>query len=135
MCDKLCDNWIRHIDCKTIKFIYYLQTDFNKTLLHSFCNIFYFCVTEIFYVQAGVYGSGTSQNSIPETAPMATTTKEPELATLPASTLALINKIDNYFDTSTPRNVTALVGKSAYLSCRVRPNGNRTVNVRDNKVT
>lgn len=31
------------------------------------------------------------------------------------------------FDASTPRNVTALVGKSAYLSCRVRSLGNRTV--------
>ncbi|XP_013149352.1 PREDICTED: peroxidasin homolog [Papilio polytes] len=31
------------------------------------------------------------------------------------------------FDVATPRNVTALVGKSAYLSCRVRNLGNRTV--------
>uniref|UniRef100_A0A2H1VHJ8 SFRICE_037939 n=1 Tax=Spodoptera frugiperda TaxID=7108 RepID=A0A2H1VHJ8_SPOFR len=30
------------------------------------------------------------------------------------------------FDAATPRNVTALVGKSAYLSCRVRNLGNRT---------
>ncbi|KAG8278314.1 hypothetical protein J6590_023762 [Homalodisca vitripennis] len=33
---------------------------------------------------------------------------------------------DPYFDPLTPRNVTALVGKSAYLSCRVRNLGNRT---------
>ncbi|XP_053678176.1 kin of IRRE-like protein 1 [Anopheles nili] len=32
-----------------------------------------------------------------------------------------------YFDDTTPRNVTALVGKSAYLSCRVRSLGNKTV--------
>lgn len=32
-----------------------------------------------------------------------------------------------YFDAMTPRNVTALVGKSAYLSCRVRNLGNKTV--------
>lgn len=32
-----------------------------------------------------------------------------------------------YFDTSVPNNVTALVGKSAYLSCRVRNLGNKTV--------
>lgn len=32
-----------------------------------------------------------------------------------------------YFDISIPRNVTALVGKSAYLSCRVRNLGNKTV--------
>ncbi|GBP25143.1 hypothetical protein EVAR_19625_1 [Eumeta japonica] len=31
------------------------------------------------------------------------------------------------FDAATPRNVTALVGKSAYLSCRVRNLGNRTL--------
>ncbi|XP_055535355.1 kin of IRRE-like protein 1 isoform X2 [Wyeomyia smithii] len=32
-----------------------------------------------------------------------------------------------YFDETTPRNVTALVGKSAYLSCRVKNLGNKTV--------
>lgn len=32
-----------------------------------------------------------------------------------------------YFDISIPNNVTALVGKSAYLSCRVRNLGNKTV--------
>ncbi|XP_046997923.1 zwei Ig domain protein zig-8-like [Schistocerca americana] len=32
-----------------------------------------------------------------------------------------------YFDTSASRNVTALVGKTAYLNCRVRNLGNRTV--------
>lgn len=32
-----------------------------------------------------------------------------------------------YFDTQTPKNVTGLVGKSAYLSCRVRSLGNKTV--------
>ncbi|XP_059217072.1 uncharacterized protein LOC106088346 [Stomoxys calcitrans] len=35
--------------------------------------------------------------------------------------------IDPYFDPTTPRNVTALMGKSAYLSCRVRNLGNKTV--------
>lgn len=32
-----------------------------------------------------------------------------------------------YFDESTLKNVTALVGKSAYLNCRVRNIGNKTV--------
>lgn len=32
-----------------------------------------------------------------------------------------------YFDTNVSNNVTALVGKSAYLSCRVRNLGNKTV--------
>lgn len=34
-----------------------------------------------------------------------------------------------YFDISVPNNVTALVGKSAYLSCKVRNLGNKTVSV------
>lgn len=32
-----------------------------------------------------------------------------------------------YFDTTASKNVTALVGKTAYLNCRVRNLGNRTV--------
>lgn len=32
-----------------------------------------------------------------------------------------------YFENSVPNNVTALVGKSAYLSCKVRNLGNKTV--------
>ena len=32
-----------------------------------------------------------------------------------------------YFDSSAANNVTALVGKSAYLSCKVRNLGNKTV--------
>ncbi|CAH2049806.1 unnamed protein product, partial [Iphiclides podalirius] len=39
------------------------------------------------------------------------------------------------FDISTPRNVTALVGKSAYLSCRVRNLGNRTVSKQTQQVS
>lgn len=37
---------------------------------------------------------------------------------------------DPYFDTNVASNVTALVGKSAYLSCRVRNLGNKTVSKR-----
>ncbi|XP_076261684.1 zwei Ig domain protein zig-8-like isoform X2 [Rhynchophorus ferrugineus] len=37
------------------------------------------------------------------------------------------NSFEPYFDAMTPRNVTALVGKSAYLSCKVRNLGNKTV--------
>lgn len=37
---------------------------------------------------------------------------------------------DPYFDIMMPKNVTALVGKSAYLSCRVRNLGNRTVRIK-----
>lgn len=35
--------------------------------------------------------------------------------------------VEPYFDAATLKNVTALVGKSAYLSCRVRNLGNKTV--------
>ncbi|KAG8261990.1 hypothetical protein J6590_062295 [Homalodisca vitripennis] len=38
-----------------------------------------------------------------------------------------LSRFEPYFDPLTPRNVTALVGKSAYLSCRVRNLGNKTV--------
>lgn len=34
-----------------------------------------------------------------------------------------------YFEPSMPQNVTALVGKSAYLSCKVRNLGNKTVSI------
>lgn len=50
-----------------------------------------------------------------------------------STSLPLFNVIMNpkwsepYFDISVPNNVTALVGKSAYLSCRVRNLGNKTV--------
>jgi hypothetical protein len=36
---------------------------------------------------------------------------------------------ESYFDPLIPRNVTALVGKSAYLSCRVKNLGNKTVSI------
>lgn len=35
-----------------------------------------------------------------------------------------------YFDIVGPRNVTALVGKSAYLTCKVKNLGNKTVTPR-----
>lgn len=36
---------------------------------------------------------------------------------------------ESYFDPVIPRNITALVGKSAYMSCRVKNLGNKTVSV------
>ncbi|XP_058460682.1 junctional adhesion molecule A-like isoform X2 [Malaya genurostris] len=52
-------------------------------------------------------------------------------ATVPQSTGVGIGSSgkweEPYFDDTTPRNVTALVGKSAYLSCRVKNLGNKTV--------
>ncbi|XP_015833725.1 kin of IRRE-like protein 1 isoform X3 [Tribolium castaneum] len=53
----------------------------------------------------------------------------PESGTLPPMGPPAVpqNRFEPYFDAMTPRNVTALVGKSAYLSCRVRNLGNKTV--------
>ncbi|KAJ1531560.1 hypothetical protein ONE63_000233 [Megalurothrips usitatus] len=36
---------------------------------------------------------------------------------------------DPHFDTAVPNNLTGLVGKTAYLNCRVKNLGNRTVSV------
>lgn len=38
--------------------------------------------------------------------------------------------MEPHFDNSMPTNVTALVGKSAYLSCKVKNLGNKTVSIR-----
>lgn len=35
-----------------------------------------------------------------------------------------------YFDVAVSKNVTALIGKTAYLNCRIRSLGNRTVSTR-----
>jgi len=52
---------------------------------------------------------------------------------LPAPTVSPpIGPGEPSFDLSTPKNVTALVGKSAYLSCRVRNLGNKTVSYLQN---
>lgn len=39
-----------------------------------------------------------------------------------------------YFDLTMPRNITSLVGKSAYLGCRVKHLGNKTVSSRTEAV-
>ncbi|EEB14531.1 Neurotrimin precursor, putative [Pediculus humanus corporis] len=39
----------------------------------------------------------------------------------------IASDVDPYFDTSVPTNLTGLVGKTAYLNCRVKNLGNRTV--------
>ncbi|KAJ8983509.1 hypothetical protein NQ317_012000 [Molorchus minor] len=55
----------------------------------------------------------------------------PESETLPPLPIGPpvipLNRFEPYFDAMTPRNITALVGKSAYLTCRVRNLGNKTV--------
>lgn len=74
------------------------------------------------YVAAA--SSGGSPQSASSSAPSAN-------GVLPESTgvgIGSVSKWDEpYFDDTTPHNVTALVGKSAYLSCRVKNLGNKTV--------
>ncbi|KAK9889963.1 hypothetical protein WA026_008773 [Henosepilachna vigintioctopunctata] len=51
----------------------------------------------------------------------------PEIATVGSVAVPIpSNRFEPYFDALTPQNVTALVGKSAYLTCRVRNLGNKT---------
>lgn len=69
---------------------------------------------------AGVHSSGGSGfNALPESG-----TLNPLGASGGSS-----SRFEPYFDVMTPKNVTALVGKSAYLSCRVRNLGNKTVRI------
>ncbi|XP_029405350.2 peroxisomal membrane protein PEX14 isoform X2 [Bactrocera dorsalis] len=71
----------------------------------------------------GVQGPMESYNSLEEHLHALSTTQ------YPPTTVGYVHPkwIEPYFDPSTPRNVTALMGKSAYLSCRVRNLGNKTV--------
>ncbi|KAM8709719.1 hypothetical protein ACLKA7_016516 [Drosophila subpalustris] len=70
----------------------------------------------------GVHGPIEGFNSLDE---MTTT---PAMApTMPTAAYTHPKWMEPYFDPSTPRNVTALMGKSAYLSCRVRNLANKTV--------
>lgn len=72
----------------------------------------------------GVHGPIEGYNSLDD---MMTTTVPPIAATVPTAAYTHPKWMEPYFDPSTPRNVTALMGKSAYLSCRVRNLANKTV--------
>ncbi|KAH8305275.1 hypothetical protein KR018_009626 [Drosophila ironensis] len=79
---------------------------------------------------AGVQGPIEGYNSLDE---LLSTTPSPGgqaaqlLPTTPTAAYTHPKWMEPYFDPSTPRNVTALMGKSAYLSCRVRNLANKTV--------
>ncbi|XP_058125122.1 uncharacterized protein LOC131285454 [Anopheles ziemanni] len=66
--------------------------------------------------QGGSVGSATSHHQQPQ-----------QQHVQPQSLVQAGKWEDPYFDDTTPRNVTALVGKSAYLSCRVKNLANKTV--------
>ncbi|KAG8212694.1 hypothetical protein J437_LFUL019582 [Ladona fulva] len=83
------------------------------------------------YVSGG-YSTGTSYNSLqsPASAPPPQPPPQappPPPVFPPQPPMPPVGRNEPYFDPMTPRNVTALVGKSAYLSCRVRNLGNKTV--------
>ncbi|XP_067613685.1 uncharacterized protein dpr6 isoform X2 [Eurosta solidaginis] len=71
----------------------------------------------------GMQGPMESYNSLEEHMLALRTTQYPPTTV----SYAHPNWMEPYFDPSTPRNVTALMGKSAYLSCRVRNLSNKTV--------
>ncbi|ERL94228.1 hypothetical protein D910_11509 [Dendroctonus ponderosae] len=72
-------------------------------------------------VRGGMAGSSNSMNSLEQK----TETQQSAPVQLGSSHISQ-NRFEPYFDAMTPRNITALVGKSAYLSCRVRNLGNKT---------
>lgn len=76
-----------------------------------------FSVPSLFLIVAGISSGGFHSNS------------NNHLNSIDASTPTPLRNLwaDPYFDIMMPKNVTALVGKSAYLTCRVRNLGNRTV--------
>jgi len=49
--------------------------------------------------------------------------------TLSVTSAPPFSKPEPYIDPITPKNVTALVGKSAYLGCKVRNLANKTVSL------
>lgn len=67
-------------------------------------------------VKGGMASSANGMNALPESETLP-----------PVGSVNFQSRFEPYFDTMTPRNVTALVGKSAYLGCRVRNLGNKTV--------
>ncbi|XP_046403244.1 immunoglobulin superfamily DCC subclass member 3-like isoform X4 [Ischnura elegans] len=84
------------------------------------------------YVSGGYSSGGASYNSLqqsPASAPPPQSPPPPPPPPFPPMQPPLppLGRNEPYFDPMTPRNVTALVGKSAYLSCRVRNLGNKTV--------
>ncbi|KAH8371733.1 hypothetical protein KR093_008732, partial [Drosophila rubida] len=70
----------------------------------------------------GMHGPIEGYNSLDEL-----TTTPAASPTIPTAAYTHPKWMEPYFDPSTPRNVTALMGKSAYLSCRVRNLANKTV--------
>ncbi|CAH1103589.1 unnamed protein product [Psylliodes chrysocephalus] len=87
----------------------------------------FFANTGLLLVNGGMASSGSGFNSLPDSETLPPLPMGPPV--FPQ------NRFEPYFDAMTPSNVTALVGKSAYLSCRVRNLGNKTCSTCKNQVS
>ncbi|XP_030385398.1 junctional adhesion molecule A [Scaptodrosophila lebanonensis] len=101
-----------------------LQCQPRRHMAHSICLAWLLLVVIVMsdMTNGGVQGPIEGYNSLDEM-----TTTSTSMPTMPTAAYTHPKWMEPYFDPSTPRNVTALMGKSAYLSCRVRNLGNKTV--------
>ncbi|KAJ8923842.1 hypothetical protein NQ315_010424 [Exocentrus adspersus] len=90
----------------------------NQLVLFGLTTItVFFSHTGLPIVRGGMASSANGINALSES----------ETVSPIESNINFQRRFEPHFDTTTPRNVTALVGKSAYLGCRVRNLGNKTV--------
>jgi len=69
--------------------------------------------------------------AVPGAAPASSSAGEP-LRPIPSRYTDISRVVERpYFDDISPRNVTAIVGQSAILNCRVKHLGDRTVSYKD----
>ncbi|XP_045481682.1 hemicentin-1-like isoform X3 [Harmonia axyridis] len=87
-----------------------------RTWNHNFLMLYLLITNTVWPAKGGMSNSERNMNAIPEVGTVGTIA-----APIPS------NRFEPYFDALVPQNVTALVGKSAYLTCRVRNLGNKTV--------
>ncbi|XP_059487017.1 uncharacterized protein LOC132203327 isoform X3 [Neocloeon triangulifer] len=117
-----CEDWIAQIDHFLIG---RYETKKRQTKMKH-CHYYFLLASGRFFslliaaasgwLVEGAYNSNSGHNALqPETVPPPPPPQPP------------LGRNEPYFDPLTPRNVTALVGKSAYLTCRVRNLGNKTV--------
>ena len=116
---------------------------FNNRLAHF--NQFIIIKQNPFYFSEMVQGNQHPKPPIGHSSSTNKTTTESSTKKFDASSSALTQHSNNntqsnsnfnyfkwedpVFDETTPKNVTALVGKSAYLSCKVKNLGNKTVSI------
>ena len=96
----------------------------NELTFFKCCNIFlfFYCFTVIGHVSDGG-GDGSKNTVIPVTIQASSSTELPPLLLVPP------RKNYPYIDKPASPNVTALLGKTAYLNCRVKNLGDKTVSI------